>query len=139
MPHLWMEYSDNLESHVDVDALLDDVHREVVADGVFPLAGLRTRAVPVRRYRIADVHPDNVFVHFVLRTLPGRDPEVKKASTDRLFAAILARFKPLSDRLPIAISMHVEEASPDLGYRVSTYRQHMAARAAAGAAGAQPA
>jgi 5-carboxymethyl-2-hydroxymuconate isomerase len=84
-------------------------------------------------------HPDNVFVHLVLRTLPGRDPQVKKASTDRLFAAILARFKPLSDRLPIAISMHVEEASPDLGYRLSTYRQHMAARAAAGAAEAQPA
>ncbi|MPS28311.1 5-carboxymethyl-2-hydroxymuconate isomerase [Pigmentiphaga sp.] len=139
MPHLWMEYSDNLESHVEVDALLGDVHREVVADGVFPLAGLRTRAVPVRRYRIADGHPDNVFVHFVLRTLPGRDPAVKKASTDRLFAAILARFKPLSDRLPIAISMHVEEASPDLGYRLSTYRQHMAARTAGGGAGTPPA
>ncbi len=128
MPHLWIEYSANLDPHLEVDNFLHHVHGEVVADGVFPLAGLRTRAVRVEHYVIADDHPDNAFVHIVLRTLPGRDPSSKKASTDRLFESIRRCLAPLSMRLPLAISMHVEESDPDYGYRVSNYRDHMAQR-----------
>lgn len=129
MPHLWIEYSTNVEAHLDVRDFVRHMHRETAADGLFPLAGLRTRAVPVADYVIADDHPDNVFIHLTLRVLPGRDPVEQKASTDRIYAAALARLKPLSDRLPIAISMHVETIAPDLGYRLSTYRAHMATRA----------
>lgn len=129
MPHLWIEYSANVESSLDVGEFVRHMHQETAADGVFPLAGLRTRAVPVTNYVIADGHPDNAFVHLTLRVLPGRDPGTQKASTDRIFAAALERLKPLSDRLPMAVSMHVETIEPDLGYRLSTYRTHMAARA----------
>jgi 5-carboxymethyl-2-hydroxymuconate isomerase len=131
MPHLWIEYSANLDEVLEMDEFMHHVHGEVVADGVFPLAGLRTRVVRVEQYVIADDHPDNAFVHIVLRTLPGRDVVSKKASTDRLFAAIRSRLAPLSASRPLAISMHVEESDPEFGYRISNYREHMAERAQA--------
>ena len=128
MPHLWIEYSANLDEVLEMDEFMHQVHDEVVADGVFPLAGLRTRVVRVEKYVIADDHPDNAFVHIVLRTLPGRDVVSKKASTDRLFAAIRSRLAPLSASRPLAISMHVEESDPEFGYRISNYRDYMAER-----------
>lgn len=134
MPHLWVEYSANLDAHLSIYDFLHDVHADVVADGVFPLAGLRTRAIRVDHYVIADGHLDNAFVHLVLRTLPGRDPTSKQASTDRLFQAVVQRLAPLSERMPLAISMHIEESEPDYGYRVSNYRDHIARRAAGASA-----
>ena len=41
--------------------------------GVFPLAGIRCRALPRDSYRVADGHPDNGFVHVELRVGAGRD------------------------------------------------------------------
>ena len=63
MPHLIVEYSDNIETRLDLDGLLDRLHEEAVASGMFPLGGIRIRAYRAERYRVADCDPANAFVH----------------------------------------------------------------------------
>ena len=75
MPHIIVEYSANIEPEMALEGLLKSLHEAALASGIFPLGGLRTRAVARRDYVIADGDRENGFVHLNLRIGHGRDPE----------------------------------------------------------------
>lgn len=132
MPHIWIEYSGNLA--LDTQALMRTVQDAAVGDGsLFPLAGARTRALRVDDCLIVDGHPDNAFVHVVLRIGHGRNAEQKAALGERVFQALTAALAPQMAARPLGISMQIEEADPVLNYKLNNYREHLAARAAAAA------
>src|SRR5690554_4378386 len=96
MPHIWIEYSANLEAELQLDPLMQAIHEAVVGDGtVFPLAGTRTRAVPVARYRIADGHPDNAFIHVVVNVGHGRSVAEREACGQRTFEVLQKLAAPI--------------------------------------------
>lgn len=133
MPHIWIEYSGNLA--LDTQMLMRTVQDAAVGDGsLFPLAGARTRALRVDDCLIVDGHPDNAFVHVVLRIGHGRNAEQKAALGERVFQALTAALAPQMAARPLGISMQIEEADPVLNYKLNNYREHLAARAAAAAA-----
>lgn len=132
MPHIWIEYSGNLA--LDTRALMRTVQDAAVGDGsLFPLAGARTRAVRVDDYLIVDGHPDNAFVHAVLRIGHGRSDEQKAALGARVFQALNEALAPQAAARPLGISLQIEEADPVLNYKFNNYRGYLAARAAAAA------
>jgi 5-carboxymethyl-2-hydroxymuconate isomerase len=88
VPHIIVEYSDNLDLHISRAALLAAVHEAALTQPIIPADGLRTRAEPRSDYVIADGHPDNVFVAVVARLGPGRTPEEKHSLLDALLAAV---------------------------------------------------
>jgi len=129
MPHIWIEYSGNLA--LDTDKLMRTVQDAAVGDGsLFPLAGARTRAVRVDDFLIVDGHPDNAFVHVVLRIGHGRSDAQKAALGERVFQALTAALAPVMASRPLGISMQIEEADPVLNYKFNNYRDYLAARAA---------
>ncbi|QVQ27459.1 fumarylacetoacetate hydrolase family protein [Achromobacter deleyi] len=133
MPHIWIEYSGNLD--LDTRALMRTVQDAAVGDGsLFPLAGARTRALRVDDCLIVDGHPDNAFVHVVLRIGHGRNAEQKAALGQRVFQALTQALAPQMTERPLGISMQIEEADPVLNYKRNNYREHLAARAAEAAA-----
>ena len=119
MPHFIIEYSANLDSELDLPAFVEAVHEAALATGIFPLKGMRTGAARRETYRIADGHPDNGFVHLVARIGHGRTLEVKKTGGQAIFDAVTAHLKPLSDRLPLAISFEIQEIDPDLNFKTN--------------------
>ncbi|GAA5235766.1 5-carboxymethyl-2-hydroxymuconate Delta-isomerase [Verticiella sediminum] len=132
MPHIWIEYSANLAPSIDLPAVMAEVQAAAVGDGsVFPLAGARTRAVPVQDYRIADGHPDNAFVHVLLRVGHGRSEAERDALGQRVFATLRKAFAPIMAQRPLGLSLQVDEAHPTLNYKHSNYREYLAERAAA--------
>ena len=129
MPHIWIEYSGNLP--LDTRALMRSVQAAAIGDGsLFPLAGARTRAVRVDDYLIVDGHPDNAFVHVLLRIGHGRSDAQKAALGERVFQALTAALAPQLAAHPLGISMQIEEADPVLNYKLNNYREYLAARAA---------
>ena len=70
MPHICIEYSANLETHVDFPARLQALADSAIATGVFPVGGVRIRAYAATHYRIADGPPENSFVHVLLKDRP---------------------------------------------------------------------
>lgn len=130
MPHLTIEYSANIEDALDVPALVDSLHAATTAIDAFPLAGMRTRAVRRDHYRIADGHPDNGYVHCVLRIGHGRPLELRKAAGEEIFAAICDCLAPLYDSTPLAISFEMQEIDPDLNFKKNNLRDYLAERAA---------
>ncbi|MDA9291596.1 5-carboxymethyl-2-hydroxymuconate Delta-isomerase, partial [bacterium] len=67
MPHLTVQYSQNLDHDVDMKEFCSVMSVAMQQTGVFPLAGIRVRAHPMPQYCVADEHSKNAFVDMVLR------------------------------------------------------------------------
>jgi 5-carboxymethyl-2-hydroxymuconate isomerase len=132
MPHVVIEYSANLRQRADVARLLRTVHDAALATGVFPRGGTRTRAEERTDYLIADGHPDNAFVHVILRIGHGRDLDTRRRAGQQVFDALCAELAPVLATSPLAVSFEVQEIDPDLSFKRNTVREHVAAREAAG-------
>lgn len=109
MPHIIVEYSANLDGHLDVQRLVDDLHQVVADSGVAEVAAIRTRAKRRDTYRIADGDPKNAFVHVVMRLRIGRSEEVRAQLAEMLLAAIDRHLQRAYAAHPLAITVEMEE------------------------------
>ena len=107
MPHLTLEYTDNLD--VDVQPLLARLHEEVVATGAINLKGIKSRAVCHTQYRIADGNPDYAFVHVGLLIREGRPLEIQKEATRRVMAVLKEAFGHRFEKGKISLSVDLKE------------------------------
>lgn len=107
MPHLTLEYSDNIE--VDVQPLLARLHEEVVATGAINLKGIKSRAVKHTQYRIADGDPDYAFVHVGLLIREGRPIEVQKEATQRVMKVLKETFGHLFEKRKLSLTVDLKE------------------------------
>ncbi|RMF07734.1 MAG: 5-carboxymethyl-2-hydroxymuconate Delta-isomerase [Alphaproteobacteria bacterium] len=117
MPHLTIEYSANLESRVTIADVVAAIHQAAIETGLFPIGGIRTRAVRRDHYVIADGDPDNAFVHLVARIGHGRDEEARRQITDRLFGALCDVLDEAFSASPLAVSFDLEEMNPRFSRR----------------------
>jgi len=118
MPHIVIEYTANLGAQARIPALLKTVNQTMIAqDGVYPTGGIRSRALRLDQYRMADGAADDAFVHVMLKIGSGRSAAVKKQTCDALFDAIKAHFADLYEQRYLALSMEVVEFSETGSYK----------------------
>lgn len=125
MPHFIAEYSENIKKDIDFKDFFGQVNQFLGATGVFPLAGIRSRAIAMHDYVIADAQHDYAFIHMTLKVGSGRDLATRKAIADELFQLIDAYFKPLKDQRLLAISFEMIELDPVLNYKSNNIHQFL--------------
>ena len=125
MPHAWIEYSSNIEHDEEIQTLGPPLHKAMMDSGIFPLAGIRIRLLPIQNALIADGNPRNAFVHIVLRIGHGRDEATQKRVADGIFEALTRHLAALSERRPTAIAFEVQEMHPTLNYKANSIRKFM--------------
>lgn len=126
MPHFIVEYSANLENDIDFDKLFQAVHHTIGESCVFPLGGIRSRAIKMDHYRIADGNHDYAFVHMLLKVGSGRPLEVRKEEADKLFKVIEGFFEPIHDKRLLAITFEMQEIDPVLTYKKNNIHAFLA-------------
>ena len=126
MPHLTLEYSDNLPAPVDFGALFARLHEALVETGSFRLADLKSRAVPHPCFRVGAGSPESVFVHLTVAIFAGREPAQQKEIGERLLAILKAAFGRAWIERPCDFTVELREM------RREGYFKTMNARAAAG-------
>jgi 5-carboxymethyl-2-hydroxymuconate isomerase len=110
MAHVTVEYTANIRAQADIPGLLSTINASLIAQrGVFPLGGIRSRAVELTDYRMADGAADYAFVHITLKMGTGRDAATKARAGQELFEAIKAHFADLYAQRLLALSMEVCE------------------------------
>jgi len=132
MPHFIIEYSANLARQVDIDGLVDAVHRAAIDTGVFPLKGLRTRGCERTAYRIADGHPENAFVHILARIGSGREIAVKQAAAESVFDVVCEYLRPYFDAHPLAVSLEFQEIDSYTSFKYNNLPEWIERRAQEG-------
>ena len=128
MPHLTIEYSENLAENIEISELVKVMHDSAASIEALPLGGLRTRASSREFYLIADGDSSNTFVNVVLRIAPGRSDEIKKQAGEKLFSSLKGYFDLFFQSSPIALSLEIQELDANLRWKDSNIREHMKKR-----------
>lgn len=112
MPHVLLEYSDNL--NVDVKEVFARIHDELVATGVVNMKGIRSRAFKHTEYLIADGHESYKFVHVEVLWREGRSVDIQKEATQRIMKVLEDYFGQYFVNDYIALSVNLRELRADI-------------------------
>jgi 5-carboxymethyl-2-hydroxymuconate isomerase len=107
MPHLTLEYTDNLD--FEIQPLLARLHEELVATGAVNLKGIKSRAVRLTDYRIADGDLDYAFVHVNLLIREGRPLEVQQEAARRVMNVLKETFGKRFENGYLSLSVDIKE------------------------------
>lgn len=109
MPHLIIEYTSNLKSEADIPSLLQQVNQTLLQYEIIPVGGLRTRAICLEDYLVADGTANDAFVHAVLKLGKGRTEEQISAVSEDLFTTIERHFQTIFEKHYLALSLEIKE------------------------------
>lgn len=119
MPHFIIEYTDNIKDEADIPGLLKKINDVLISrSDVFPIGGIRSRAIELHDYRVADGAEDDAFVHGMLKIGGGRSEADKKSACDALFDVMKDHFAELFAKRYLALSMELVE------FQTATYKQN---------------
>src|SRR3954471_24504261 len=108
MPHFIIEYSANLEPGLDMQAVVELVRKAAVDTGIFPLGGIRVRAICCDHVAIADGRPHFGFLDMVLRLGEGRDVATRKRAGEHILAVLSAHLDPVFAESKFALSFDMQ-------------------------------
>lgn len=119
MPHFSVQYSGNIPQD-QMAAFCAGIHAEITAIRLYPLAGIRVRAVPCPIHVIADQHPSNAFVDMVFRIGAGRSAEDKAATGKSLMAFAESFFSSELASPHFALSLEIIKIDPVLSWKTNS-------------------
>ena len=108
MPHFTIEYSANLDRHIEMSKIVEVVRKAAVETGIFPLGGIRVRAIRCEHYAIADGAADYGFLDMVLRLGEGRDLPTRKKAGEHIFRALSQHLDPVFSASKFALSFDMQ-------------------------------
>jgi len=112
MAHLVIEYTHNIKAEADIPGLLKNANKLLAsASQDVPPSGIRSRALELQNYDIADGQGDYAFVHATLRMDASIPEAVKRATSDELFKLIKQHFAALYEKRYLALSMELVDVN----------------------------
>jgi 5-carboxymethyl-2-hydroxymuconate isomerase len=132
MPHFTIEYSANLEGRVDMSKVVEVVRKAAVETGIFPLGGIRVRAIKCEHYAIADGNPSLSFLDMVLRLGEGRDLATRKKAGEHVFKALSAHLDPVFAQTKFALSFDMQINDKETSWKRNNIHEALKAEAVHG-------
>jgi len=132
MPHFSIEYSANLDAQVDMSEICELVRKAAVETGIFPLGGIRVRAIRCEHYAIADGRPGYGFLAMLLRLGEGRDLAARQKAGEHIFRTLSAHLEPLFAKGKFALSFDMQINDKDVSWKRNTIHDALKAEAAHG-------
>ena len=94
MPHIIVEYPEQIIGDSQVGAILQTIHRSIADSGLFKAAQIRTRAYAFKQFTNAG--GGEPYIHIQARIKSGRDTENKKQLGDVILKGLGALNIPVS-------------------------------------------
>jgi 5-carboxymethyl-2-hydroxymuconate isomerase len=132
MPHFTIEYSANLDSRLDMGKIVEVVRKAAVETGIFPLGGIRVRAIRCEHYAIADGRPQHGFLAMVLRLGEGRDLATRKKAGEHIFRALSDHLDPVFAKSQFALSFDMQINDKETSWKRNNIHEALKAEAAHG-------
>ncbi len=106
MPHLILEYSENLSDHMDVPVVLQRLHETMSDVPTIDLHRIKSRAYKVDTYIVGDYDDTNQMVHLTVKLMEGRDVALRHDIADSLHKVISSH---LLEDLNCQITVEIQE------------------------------
>lgn len=125
MPHFHIDYSANLEERLDIAAFCVAIRDAAAQTGVFPLAGIRVRAIRADHVVMADGNPDHAYLDLSIRLRGGRTPQDKARATAHIFAKAEEFCADVLAHSSFMLSLEMRDIDPELSPKVSSIRRYL--------------
>jgi 5-carboxymethyl-2-hydroxymuconate isomerase len=132
MPHFTLEYSANLDARVDMGKVVEVVRTAAVETGIFPLGGIRVRAIRCEHFAIADGNSQLGFLAMVLRLGEGRDLATRKQAGEHVFKALSAHLDPVFRESKFALSFDMQINDKEMSWKRNNIHEALKAEVAHG-------
>ena len=132
MPHFTLEYSANLDSRVDMAKVVEVVRKAAVETGIFPVGGIRVRAIRCEHFAIADGNPHLGFLAMVLRLGEGRDLATRKKAGEHVFRALSDHLDPVFATGKFALSFDIQINDKEMSWKRNNIHEALKAEAVHG-------
>ena len=132
MPHFTLEYSANVDSFVDMDEVVEVVRKAAVETKIFPLGGIRVRAIKCEHYAIADGRANLGFLDMVLRLGEGRDLATRKKAGEHIFRILSDHLDPVFAASKFALSFDMQINDKETSWKRNNIHDVLKAEAAHG-------
>lgn len=132
MPHFTIEYSANLDGRLDMGAVCEIVRKAAVETGVFPVGGIRVRAIKCEHYAIADGKKDYGFLSMLLRLGEGRDLPTRKTAGEHVFRALSGHLDPVFAASKFALSFDMQINDKETSWKRNNIHEALKVEAAHG-------
>lgn len=132
MPHFTIEYSANLEDSLDMGAVCEIVRKAAAETGVFPVGGIRVRAIKCEHYAIADGKKDYGFLSMLLRLGEGRDLPTRKTAGEHVFRALSGHLDPVFAASKFALSFDMQINDKETSWKRNNIHEALKVEAAHG-------
>jgi 5-carboxymethyl-2-hydroxymuconate isomerase len=111
MPHFTIEYSANLDGRLDMAKVVELVRKAAAETGIFPIGGIRVRAIRCEHYAIADGSAQSGFLAMLLRLGEGRDLAARKKAGEHIFKALSSHLDPVfaAGRFALSFDMQIND------------------------------
>lgn len=128
MPHFTIEYSAALDRRIDMAAVVELVRREAVATGIFPLGGIRVRAIPCPYVAIADGTEGLNFLAMMLRLGEGRDLAARQKAGAQIFEALSRHLDALFGESGFALSFDMQVNDPATSWKRNNIHERVGSK-----------
>ncbi len=132
MPHFSIEYSANLDAQIDMGGVCEIVRKAAVETGIFPLGGIRVRAIRCEHYAVADGRPGYGFLAMLLRLGEGRDLAVRKKAGEHIFRILSAYLDPVFAKGKFALSFDMQINDKETSWKRNNIHDALKAEAVHG-------
>jgi len=118
MPHLRLEYTDNINNPANFDDLFNKLHRVLVEYGDIDIDNCKSRAIKLDRFLIADGQKNGSFVHLEVRIFADRSEEVLHTIGEHLKLVLAENFVKDTARDNVQITIEVQEIKKEYYFKI---------------------
>ena len=119
MPHIILEYSDNLLDTPDLQAFWAKLHPALVATAGCRPQDIKSRAYRAEPFRMGDGAQDNAFAHLTIRLLAGRDAEARARIGQAALGLLAETFPRTLAERPFDITVELADMPRDSYFKVA--------------------
>ena len=125
MAHLVIQFSPELSKNYNFDNLVNNLRAIMIKTGIFPIGGIRVRALSTAHSSIADGNQKNKYVDIILRMGTGRTLEEKKNVGEEITSFCKIFFKQEIEKDYFALSLEIIEIDAELSWKFNTIHNRL--------------
>jgi 5-carboxymethyl-2-hydroxymuconate isomerase len=107
MPHLTLEYSNNLVGTVNLNELFKKIHRALAEFDSVRLSEIKSRAIPYDQYHIGDGSPQRIFIHLTVAVLDTKPLAEQKQISELMLSILGEEFARSNRERPCDITVEI--------------------------------
>ena len=89
--------------------LMEKMHEAASKSEIFPLDGIRSRAMKCDHFRVGDGAPDKGFINLSMKVGRGRDEDTRMQTGEMFWQLMIEHLQPLMEKQAVTCSFEMRE------------------------------